>query len=122
MTLVRPRTPHSDYPFGWSNEEWGLVAPSLAADEHLRAAWASIILRLGSSPAAAVAVARMERETDVRHILPAIQVPTLVLTRRGCEMNSPAAGRYLADQIPGARFVELIGVDHLPGRETRTHW
>ena len=127
-------SPHADYPFGWSDDEWDswiadielrwgtqayaddhfrLVAPSLAADEHLRAAWASI-LRLGSSPAAAVAVARMERETDVRHILPAIQVPTLVLTRRGCEMYSPAEGQYLADQIPGARFVELIGVDHLP--------
>jgi class 3 adenylate cyclase len=56
----------------------------------------------------------MERETDVRHVLPAVHVPTLVLHRTGDQAYSVEEGRYLAEHIAGARFVELDGVDHLP--------
>ena len=59
-------------------------------------------------------VLRMNSEIDVRAVLPAVHVPTLVLHRRD-DMNVPvAAGRYLAQQIPGAKFVDLHGRDHLP--------
>ncbi len=54
------------------------------------------------------------REMDVRSILPAIDVPTLVLHRAGDRMVSAAQGRYLAETIAGARYVELAGEDHLP--------
>jgi class 3 adenylate cyclase len=46
-------------------------------------------------------------------VVPAIQVPTLVLHRRDDRMVNLAMGRYLADRIPGAKFVELVGADHL---------
>jgi class 3 adenylate cyclase len=72
------------------------------------------VLRLGSSPAAAIAVAHMERNTDVCDVLSAIQVPTLVMTKTTCETYTLAEGRYMASLIPGARFVELEGPDHLP--------
>ena len=50
---------------------------------------------------------------DIRDVLPSIQVPTLVLHRRDDRMVSVDMGRYLADHIPGAKFVELEGTDHL---------
>jgi class 3 adenylate cyclase len=54
----------------------------------------------------------MFMEIDVRDILPQIQAPTLVLHRRGDRVVNVNAGRYLAEHIPGARFVELPGIDH----------
>ena len=56
----------------------------------------------------------MNAEIDVRHILPAIRVPTLILHRSDDERVSVAAGRYLAQYIPGAKYVELPGRDHIP--------
>ena len=53
-------------------------------------------------------------ETDVRHVLPTIQVPTLVLHRREDPIVPVDNGRYLAEHIPGARLVELSGINHLP--------
>jgi class 3 adenylate cyclase len=50
---------------------------------------------------------------DIRHVLPAIQVPTLILHRTDDRMVSVEMGRYLADHIPGAKLVELDGADHL---------
>ena len=61
-----------------------------------------------------MAVARMERETDVRSLLPVIQAPTLVLSRRDCTYYTVEECRYLAERIPGARFVEFAGADVLP--------
>ena len=52
-------------------------------------------------------------ETDVREVLPAIRVPTLVLHRAEDRLIAEANGRYVADQIPGARYVELSGSDHM---------
>jgi pimeloyl-ACP methyl ester carboxylesterase len=88
-------------------------APSMAADPEFRRWWAAY-LRTSASPAAAVALTRMNSEADIRSILPTIRIPTLVLHRTGDRCLHVDEGRYLASQIPGARFVELPGIDHLP--------
>ena len=77
-------------------------------------AWWSTYLRMGASPGAALALTRMNAEIDIREILPHIQVPTLVLHRRHDQCLKVEEGRYVASRIPGARFVELPGEDHLP--------
>jgi class 3 adenylate cyclase len=61
-----------------------------------------------------MAIRRMNREIDARHVLPAIRVPTLVMHRIGDSAISVELGRYLAANIPGARYVELPGNDHVP--------
>jgi class 3 adenylate cyclase len=70
--------------------------------------------RQSASPSAAMDIRRMNREIDARHILPSIRVPTLVMHRVGDSAISVDAGRYLATNIPGARYVELPGTDHVP--------
>jgi len=70
--------------------------------------------RMSESPGAAMALVNMTRDVDVRHVLPAIRVPTLVLNPRDDPVVPTAAGRYIAERIPGAKFVELPGRDHLP--------
>jgi pimeloyl-ACP methyl ester carboxylesterase len=98
--------------------EWGGpigvedLAPSLAHDERFRHWWASY-QRRSASPHAALALAKLNTMIDVRHVLPAIRVPTLVLHRvddRDCNIDE---GRYIAAHIPNARFVELPGQDHI---------
>ncbi len=88
-------------------------ATGRAADPAFRDWWAHY-LRQGASPGAALALTRMNAEVDVREILPLIRVPTLVLHRTGDRCLKVEEGRYLAARIPGARFVELPGNDHLP--------
>jgi class 3 adenylate cyclase len=56
----------------------------------------------------------MNSQIDVRALLPGIRVPTLVLHRSGDRDSRPEEGRYIAERIPGARFVELPGDDHFP--------
>ena len=68
--------------------------------------------RRSASPGAAVALMRMNTEIDVREVLPSIQAPTLVLHRRDDLDANVAEGRWLAEQIPGATFVELPGDAH----------
>jgi class 3 adenylate cyclase len=69
--------------------------------------------RLGASPSAVIALMQMNSEIDIRHILSAIRVPTLVLHRTGDPRVSIEAGRYLGAAIPGAKYVELPGSDHV---------
>jgi pimeloyl-ACP methyl ester carboxylesterase/DNA-binding winged helix-turn-helix (wHTH) protein len=88
-------------------------APSMASDPAFRTWWATY-LRMGSSPGAALALTRMNAEIDIRDILPSIRVPTLVLHRTHDRCLKVEEGRYVASRIPGARFVELPGEDHLP--------
>ena len=88
-------------------------APSKANDQAFRDWWAAY-LRRGASPGAAVALTRMNTEIDIRHVLPTVRVPTLVVHRTGDLCLKVHEGRYLADNIPGAKFAELPGVDHLP--------
>ena len=76
-------------------------------------------LRRAASPGAAVALLRMNTQIDIRHVLPTIRVPTLVLHRVGDRDANVEEGRWLAARIPGARYVELPGDDHLPGSATR---
>src|SRR5262249_4513374 len=85
----------------------------VAQDPAFREWWGSF-LRMGASPAAAIAITRMNSEIDVRHILPTVRVPTLVLHRTGDRCLRVDEGRYVASLIPGAKFVELPGDDHLP--------
>jgi pimeloyl-ACP methyl ester carboxylesterase len=70
------------------------------------------LLRAASSPGALKGVLEGLRDTDVRHLLGRICTPTLVLHRRGDRAVRIGAGRYLANHIPQARFIELEGSDH----------
>jgi pimeloyl-ACP methyl ester carboxylesterase/DNA-binding winged helix-turn-helix (wHTH) protein len=88
-------------------------APSWASDAAFRDWWATY-LRMGASPAAVAALMRMNDQIDVRDILPAIRVPTLVIHRVHERTLRVEHGRYLAKHIPGAEYVELPGDDHLP--------
>jgi class 3 adenylate cyclase len=89
------------------------LAPSMAQDEGFRRRL-STYLRLSASPGAALALARMNTEIDVRNVLPAIRVPTLILHRTGDLDSNIEEGRYIAARIPDAKFLELPGPDHLP--------
>ena len=97
--------------------EWGgpaaidIFQPSVANDPAARQAFANY-LRQAASPGAAVDIMRMNGEIDVRPILPAVRVPALILHRTGDRLTSVGQGRYLADNISGARFRELPGDDH----------
>ncbi len=98
-------------------ERWGTgvslraFVPSMADDEAVRAAWARLE-RLSVSPAGIRALLKIAVATDVRHILPVVRVPTLVLHAEGDLPIPIALGRYIAERIPGARFVALPGADH----------
>ena len=88
-------------------------APSLANDPQFREWWATY-LRMGASPGAAVALTQMNAEIDVRNVLGSIRVPSLVIHRRDDQCLKVEEGRFVAERIPGAKFVELPGNDHLP--------
>lgn len=96
----------------WSREaDVSIVAPSLAHDTKVRERF-SILRRMSASPGAALALAKMNTEIDVRHVLPAIHVPTLSLHRAPDRDVTAENGRYLAAHIPGARYVEFPDGDH----------
>jgi class 3 adenylate cyclase len=122
--------PDTGYPWGRTQEQqeqfldsiqkgWGgpvgldLRAPSVAHDDRVRQWWARF-LRMSASPAAALALTRMNYDIDVRHILSAIHVPSLLLHAVGDMVVDVHASRYMAERIPGAKFVELPSTDHLP--------
>jgi pimeloyl-ACP methyl ester carboxylesterase len=124
------RIPTPDYPWAPTPEErvrfieatrqdWGGPvgiedrAPTLATDARFRAWWARM-LRLSASPGANVALLKMNTEVDIRHVLPSIRVPTLLLHNVGDRCLDVRGSRYMAARIPGAKYVELDGVDHLP--------
>jgi class 3 adenylate cyclase len=118
-----------DYPFGLSEElapaigeriaqRWGTgrsaerLAPSLAGDRaftRMLGRWE----RLGVRPRDWPALWDIVERSDVRDVLPAVRVPTLVLHRVDNPYIRVGQGRYLASHIPGARLVELSGADHL---------
>ena len=95
----------------WGDEmDLTRIAPS--ADDAARRRLADY-LRFSASPGAAVALMRMNTQIDVRDVLGAIRVPALILHRTGDLDVNVEEGRWIARQIPGARFVELDGADHL---------
>jgi DNA-binding SARP family transcriptional activator/pimeloyl-ACP methyl ester carboxylesterase/class 3 adenylate cyclase len=121
--------PDDDYPWATTREaraayvedlerDWGfehdmkLMCPS--ADEAM-ARWWGERCRAAASPGAIRALMEMNSQIDVRRLLPAIHVPTLVLNR-GTDFDVRVEeGRYIAERISGARFVELPGADHFVG-------
>jgi class 3 adenylate cyclase len=90
------------------------VAPSVAGDVAFRA-WNDRAGNLGATPAMARALHRARLTADVRDLLPKIRVPTLIIHR--ADIVYPPArvghGRYLAEHIPGSKYVELPGADTL---------
>ena len=89
-----------------------LFAPPLAHDERLRRLW-SRYERQAASPGMTMATVRLLYQSDVRSILPAIRVPTLVIHRAEASGLPAAYGRYFAEHIPGAKYVELPGTENL---------
>jgi DNA-binding SARP family transcriptional activator len=117
----------TDYPWGFSDEQRHLSSAAIArmwgglpfastfapgGDEQFARRWAAY-QRAGASPSAAAELNRMNLAIDARSLLREIQVPTLVLSRRGDRIGPPEAGRYIAEHVEGARFVELDGDDHI---------
>ena len=76
--------------------------------------WFARFLRQSATPKAALALARINTEIDVRGVLPTVGVPTLVIHRRDDRDILVEEGRYVASRIRGAKYVELDGEDHLP--------
>ena len=128
-TYAKRRDPDDDYPWAPTREErervafelewsWGedvdLSTMAPGADEELRT-WFRRLGRAGVSPAGARDLILMNSEADVRELLPSVQCPALVLHRTGDRDARIDEGRYIAGRIPGARFVELAGDDHIPG-------
>jgi pimeloyl-ACP methyl ester carboxylesterase len=123
------RVPGPDYPYGPTPEqraaflarleaEWGqgaaldVFAPTLAGNAEARAQFASY-QRQAASPGAALEVMRMNGEIDVRAVLPAVHVPTLILHRTQDRLTEVGHARYMAARLPGAVLKELPGEDHL---------
>jgi pimeloyl-ACP methyl ester carboxylesterase len=120
-----------DWPWGESTTEeferamsglsdrWGSgashvhFAPSLGDDERQKE-WFGRLARQAAGPGTAEAFMRMAFDIDVRHVLPAVHVPTLVLHRAEDQICDVHNGRYIAEHVEGARYVELPGGDHLP--------
>jgi pimeloyl-ACP methyl ester carboxylesterase/class 3 adenylate cyclase len=124
--VKEPAYPWGGTPAQWDaaadrwREQWGRVvfalerfAPSKVGDERYRE-WFGRLERLAASPGSAAMLARMNGDIDVRHVLPSISVPTLVLHRSGELVVVVEEGRFIAEHIPGAKFVVLDGVDHWP--------
>jgi pimeloyl-ACP methyl ester carboxylesterase len=122
-------TPDDDYPWGTPKEAlvqsgselvgpfWGqgamaeVVAPSHADDPGVRAAF-GLLERSSASPGMLGQLAQMFFETDVRHVVPSVHVPALVLHRRYDRLVNVRHGRWLAEHLPNAKYVELPGDDH----------
>ena len=128
-TYATPRQ-RNGYPWGrtaeWMedyerliDQKWGSglflsqVAPSRVEDQSFRQWWGRLE-RLSYGPGNALAYFRMNSEIDVRPILSTIRVPTLVLQRKDDVYRDPGHAHYLSSHIPGAKLVELPGIDHLP--------
>ena len=124
----------ADFPWALTDDEWDTyieeiertwgsseqaedtlrsVAPEVALDPG-EVARIARMFRASASPGSAVAVERMLRDFDVRSVLPAVRVPTLVMHATDDRVEPVEAGRYTASMIPGARFVEIPGSEHVP--------
>jgi pimeloyl-ACP methyl ester carboxylesterase len=131
------RSPAPGYPFGWDDRQWQAVIEDMeknwgspqSLSVRMRAAGTeddphvaeriTAYFRASASPGAAAAIMRMNCEIDVRHILSATHVPTLVLHRTGDPVIEVGHARYLAQHIPGARLVEFAGNVHTPWLDNR---
>lgn len=125
-----PDYPWAPSPEWWADyarkieEHWGTDAfdielrrPSKADDDAARRWWVET-RRRSMSPGAARALAEMNAQIDVRHVLPAVRVPTLILNVIGDRVSPVEGARYMAERIPNARLVEYPGIDHTAPPET----
>jgi pimeloyl-ACP methyl ester carboxylesterase len=110
-TLTERRAYAEEIEREWCAADMARMFPS--ADQSM-ADWWQARARAAASPGAARALIEMNSQIDVRDVLPAIRVPTLVLHRSRDRDSRVEEGRYIADRIPAARFVELPGIDHVP--------
>jgi class 3 adenylate cyclase len=122
-----------DYPWGWTEQQaeawlerveshWGTeefwadnayVSPHISSDPGRVRAWARYA-RLSASRGAALGLARTQMETDIRAVLPAVMVPTLVLHRTDDTAEPVEQARYIGEHVPNAEVVELPGTEHAP--------
>ena len=113
-----PRDEERDERIEWLVGQWGQggvtvgIAPSRAGDPAFRE-WAGKMERYAASPGTIRKIMQFVGKTDVRHVLPTIRVPTLVMHRRDDGFLGVEHSRYIAQHIPGARYVELEGSDGL---------
>jgi pimeloyl-ACP methyl ester carboxylesterase len=96
-----------------ADEDLRVYAPSVVREPGLRE-WAARWIRYCATPGAFAALMRMNAEVDVRDVLPAIHVPTLILHRQGDRAVRIERGREFEAGIQTSRFVELPGIDHYP--------
>jgi pimeloyl-ACP methyl ester carboxylesterase/class 3 adenylate cyclase len=98
----------------WGGPVWIDVRMPSVADDPIIRQWWSKFLRMSASASAAAALQRLNIEIDIRHVLSSIRVPTLILHSKNDRACPVGAGRYMADHIPEAKFVEIDSIDHLP--------
>ena len=109
--------PHDEGRYSWLEQQWGSeeFARTFVPDgDPATIARVAAYHQAGASPAAAAALARANAAMDVRGLLGSIRAPTLVINREHDPVAPGPTGRYLAERIPGARFVELEGSAHSP--------
>lgn len=100
-------------PYLYTGDDIEIWMPSFADDPEAKE-YLARFRRSAASPKAMAATFRAFLDVDVRHVLPSVRVPTLVLHRRGDRVVNRRAAAWMAGQIPGARYVELPGRDHFP--------
>jgi pimeloyl-ACP methyl ester carboxylesterase len=100
---------------GWGKSPVGLEirVPSRSNDSAFREWWTRYLTR-SATPKAALTLTEMNSQIDIRHVLPAIRVPALIMHRTGDRGLRVEGSRYMARQIPGAKYVEYEGDDHIP--------
>jgi class 3 adenylate cyclase len=103
-----PAPPEQSVAMWGTGELYHLLNPDMPWNEEIRAAWARME-RLGASPGTVALMMPLVAEMDVRALLPAIRVPTLVVHHTDDPVIPPEWGKYVADHIPGAKYVEILG-------------
>jgi class 3 adenylate cyclase len=93
----------------WGTGEFEhLINPDMPWNEEIRASWA-LMERLAASPATVALIMAFVSELDIRALLPTVRVPTVVVQHADDPTIPPAMGKYVADRISGAKYVELPG-------------
>jgi pimeloyl-ACP methyl ester carboxylesterase len=105
--------------YHYADTSWGtgaslpMFVPSMVGNKAFQEWWGRFE-RLGATPAACIEIMRLNSQIDVSAILPTIHIPTLVIHRQGDVAVNVEGGREIAALVPGARYIELPGTDHIP--------